>query len=224
MGLAAPAPVALTVDALRQTPRILRGLVHAAPELDLTVRGMLGDFVGEELTRHMAANAEDQIWAGTGANGQVAGLELAIEAANTIDRETGLSSAKTWEAVAGLNDVKIRRNRLWVASKQASAELTASSILVIGANTGLGRTDREYAGERILHGWPLVDSTRPDEDANSGRLWHLSPRDLRVGFYGSETEVAIHVDPATHERRIGYAKPWNVVLTRGLNTFRVIKS
>ena len=159
----------------------------------------------------MAALAEDHLWSGTGMSGQISGLDGMVAAGNTITfAGNTITNAQVWSLMEALNDNKLpRMGRLFVASKLMSRLLTDDMV-------------QTWPNQRELYKVPLIDSSRPAEEATTGRLWLLSGQNLRVGFYGNETEVAVHMVPQSSIRKVGFLRAWDFVVTRD-SAIRVMK-
>lgn len=154
---------------------------------------------------------ESHIWSGTGADGQVSGLESQIVTANTVDFvPDGLLPDVTWTAVAALNTQKLRRRgRVWVATPAISEAVAADSAV---------------EPRKTIHQIPVVDSHRPAEDGSTGRLWLLSGLDLRIVLIGGETELVLHRPFGEAIRQVSLLRLWNFINLKPASPFRVIKS
>ena len=198
----------LTVERANMSPHETRGL-YSFSHATQVLAGNL-DTVGlQTAIDAIVDDVETAIWRGTGADGQVAGLESFLT--DTSARETSygrgaLGKDDARGLIATFNANKIRRNgRLFVATPNVSAQLTGDDFL--WPTPSLYRRMEEYE---------MIDSVRPSEDMVGGeavgRLWLLRGADVIVRFYGTATQVVVKRNAHTGDMDVGYARFWDMAL------------
>ena len=212
----APDPVAFTLDTVQETPKMLRGYFVYSPEVEWSTRRRMGIEGVTEVLRQMADYMETQIWRGTGANAQVQGLEARITADRTANYPSlALGRDHAWELLDALNGHKVRRSgRFFAATREMSKLLNGI------------RMEDDGGMYRRLHNLPVVDTTRPSEDGDDGRLWLVSGRDVIVGMFGEDFEVVMdraqgsEVGAANY--RVLVLRQWDLAL-RHVESMHVLK-
>lgn len=156
--------------------------------------------------------AESLLWAGTGQNGQPTGIETQLTDVLSVPYIVGgVTLAGLWQAIASMHTARLpRAGRFWVASPDMSDTLSAG----YGLSNQRGR-------EAMLHGLPVVHSTRPVEDSGNGRLWLLSGRSIQPVFFGA-VEMVLHTPPMESFRKAGWLQQWDLV-SRHATPFRCVR-
>ena len=209
-------PVAFTLDTVNETPKMLRGYFVYSPEVEWSSRRRMGTEGVTEVLRQMADYMETQIWQGTGANAQVQGLEARITAARTINYPNlAVDRDDAWNLMDALNGHKVRRSgRFFAATRQMSKLLNG---IRLEDNGGMYRR---------LHNLPVVDTTRPSEDGDDGRLWLISGQDVIAGLFGEDFEVVMdraqgnEIGAANY--RVLVLRQWDLAL-RHVESMHVLK-
>ena len=211
------APVAFVLDNLEYTPKMLRAYFVYSPEVEYSSRRRMGVEGVSEVMRQYADLIETQLWTGSGVAPQVQGLEARITADRTTNYPSqALTRDHAWELIDAFNGHKLARpGRFFTASREMSKALNGI------------RLDREDGGMyRRLHNLPIVDSTRPTEDGDDGRLWLVQGMDVIVAMFGDDFEIVI--DRAQGNEigagnfRVLILKQWDMAL-RHLESMQILK-
>ena len=70
------------------------------------------------------------------------------------------------------------------------------------------------AGGRMMFGYPFIESTYPTESGQKGRMYHLSPMQIGVAFFGGDTELILDRENATGNYLGTLIKLWDVQYKR----------
>ena len=207
--LPAPAPVQIVVDGLPATLFRAQVTAEVTPEAWQTSDSEMSSFLATEGSRGLAAQVEDQLWHGNGANGQPTGVEASIVAGNTHTYVGGaITAMDSWLMINAMNiDQFPKAGRFFAASPDMSLNFTG---LV-------------YERFRGIHQQPLVDSIRPIEDGGQGRLYLISGPMVRLLMFGSESEVNLFQAPGSGIRTVGFLRLCALVFPKGPQAFRVLK-
>lgn len=215
-GAAAAAAATLTIDDIDFLPKQLRVYWSITPESYVTSQGRSPSIAVSEAGRLMMDEAEEELWQGNNAGGRVAGIEHGFVAARNADYADAVTDANLKIAVRDLqtrmSQEKIpTMNRLWVATPDmcAWADLQyrvegVEALVMMGGTTG-----------RTMFGYPFMESTYPTEvAAKNGRMYHLSPMQIGVAFFGGDTELILDRENATGNYLGTLIKLWDVQYKR----------
>ena len=215
-GAAASAAATLTIDDVDFTPKQLRVFWSIAPESYVTSQGRSPSIAVSEAGRLMMDEAEEEIWLGDNAAGRVQGIENKIANARSEVYADDVTDDALKIAVRDLqtrmSQEKIpTMNRLWVATPDmcAWADLQyrvegVEALVMMGGTTG-----------RTMFGYPFMESTYPTEvAAKKGRMYHLSPENIGVAFFGGDTELILDRENATGNYLGTLIKLWDVQYKR----------
>ena len=215
-GAAASAAATLTIDDVDFTPKQLRVFWSITPESYVTSQGRSPSIAVSEAGRLMMDEAEEEIWLGDNAAGRVQGIENKIANARSEVYADDVTDDALKIAVRDLqtrmSQEKIpTMNRLWVATPDmcAWADLQyrvegVEALVMMGGTTG-----------RTMFGYPFMESTYPTEvAAKKGRMYHLSPENIGVAFFGGDTELILDRENATGNYLGTLIKLWDVQYKR----------
>ena len=206
-------PNALEIGQINSAHRRLQSTVMFTQESEAAAGSQLFSAVLAATVLAQLDNlAETMVWAGTGLSGQPTGIETQLTDALSVSYVVGgLTLPTVWRAIAAMNVQKLpRAGRFWVASPDMSATLSA----------GYGLSNQR-GQEAMLHGLPVVHSTRPVEDAGNGRLWLVSGRSIQPVFFGA-VEMVLHTPPMESSRKASWLAQWDLI-NRHSSPFRCVR-
>ena len=214
-GAAASAAATMSIDDIDFTPKQLRVFWSITPESYITSQGRSPSIAVSEAGRLMMDEAEEEIWQGDAAGGRVQGIENKIANARSADYANAVTDANLKIAVRGLqtgmSQEKIpTMGRMWVASPLmcAWADLQyrvdgVEALVMMGGPAG-----------RTMFGYPFMESTYPTESGQKGRMYHLSPMQIGVAFFGGDTELILDRENGTANYLGTLIKLWDVQYKR----------
>ena len=213
-GAAASAAATLTIDDIDFVPKQLRVFWSITPESYVTSQGRSPSIAVSEAGRLMMDEAEEEIWQGNDAGGRVQGIENKIATTRSADYANAITDTNLKIAVRGLqtgmSQEKIpTMGRMWVASPLMCAWADLQFRV-----QGVDPLVMMGAGGRMMFGYPFIESTYPTESGQKGRMYHLSPMQIGVAFFGGDTELILDRENATGNYLGTLIKLWDVQYKR----------
>ena len=214
-GAAASAAATLTIDDVEFRPKQLRVFWSVTPESYVTSRGRAPSIAVSEAARLMMDEAEEELWLGNNAGGRVQGFESKLAAARKSTYAAAITDADLKTAVRNLQAAMTKEkipvmNRVWVATP----DMCAWADLQYRVEGVAPLVEYEGMMSRMFR-YPFMESTYPTEvAAHQGRMWHLSPDQVGVAFFGGDTELILDRENATGNYLGTLIKLWDVQYLR----------
>ena len=198
-------PSTFAVATRPSTPKRLVCYYEYTPESNVASQMRIGNYGLMEAARVLAEYCETQFWRGTGAGGQVSGLETVINNSRRLSYTAAQPTNKELrKAKTAMNKEKMpMMGRMWVASPDMKAELDfldqVPDITPLVANN-------------MMFDYPIVESTYPTVRAADvfGVLWLLHAMTIQVAFYGQDVEVIFDRAQKTGAYEATMLKLWDM--------------